>query len=292
MSYILFIDESGHDRTTCPYEVLAGVAIEDRDLWNLVTALAQTEEEVFGRRYSDGHRELKAKKILKSKTFRLAGQKPALTPESRRSLARAALDDGARVSGDQLTALAQAKLDFVERALVLCARFRVRAFASIVPREAPRVSPDSGGFLRKDYAYLFERFFYFVEDMSREGQGLIVFDELERSQSHILIEQMARYFQLSLKGRTRAARIVPEPFFVHSHLTTGIQLADLVAYVIAWSVRVGGMSAPARPELDPFGRLVLDLRHRTVREMGDNPNFVVWSYAVINDLRPAERQDG
>ena len=48
--------------------------------------------------------------------------------------------------------------------------------------------------LRKDYAYLFERFFYFLEDNAAREQGIVVFDELEKSQSHLLIDQMHRYF--------------------------------------------------------------------------------------------------
>ncbi len=34
MSYMLFIDESGRDLRESPYAVLAGIAVEDRDLWN------------------------------------------------------------------------------------------------------------------------------------------------------------------------------------------------------------------------------------------------------------------
>ncbi len=45
MSYILFIDESGHDGKASPYEVLAGVSIEDRELWNLITAIQRIEIE-------------------------------------------------------------------------------------------------------------------------------------------------------------------------------------------------------------------------------------------------------
>jgi hypothetical protein len=36
MSYLLFIDESGHDRKEAPYEVLAGLAVEDQKLWGLI----------------------------------------------------------------------------------------------------------------------------------------------------------------------------------------------------------------------------------------------------------------
>lgn len=180
-----------------------------------------------------------------------------------------------------MTALAQAKIAFVQDVLSICERFRCRVFASAADRDAPRSERD---FLRKDYAYIFERYFYFLED--HDALGLVVFDELERSQSHLLVDQMARYFSHEGRGEARAGRVVPEPFFVHSHLTTGVQLADLVAYTIAWNVRVGKMSRPARAELDPLGQIVSRLRYRAVREVQDNPEFSVWSIAVIDDLRP------
>lgn len=43
--------------------------------------------------------------------------------------------------------------------------------------------------------------------------GLIVFDELEKTQSKILLGQMSRYFGETRTGYRRSARIVPEPFF-------------------------------------------------------------------------------
>jgi hypothetical protein len=49
-------------------------------------------------------------------------------------------------------------------------------------------------------------------------------DELEKSKSHILIGQAHRYFKDTHTGRHRSSRIIPEPFFVHSDLTTGIQI--------------------------------------------------------------------
>ena len=48
--------------------------------------------------------------------------------------------------------------------------------------------------LRKDYVYLFERYFYLLESLPPRDRGLVVFDEMEKSQSHVLIQQMAQYF--------------------------------------------------------------------------------------------------
>jgi hypothetical protein len=230
MAYFLFIDESGQDHKASPYEVLAGIAILDSDMWSLVTALHEAEIRAFGRRYSKGASELKGLKLLKKKVFQHAALNADLCGEEISALARAALDNGAGAGVRELKALAIAKMNYVADVFNICARFRCKAFASIV--EADAQSPSSDG-LRKDYAYLFERFYYFLEDRGGCEQGILVFDELEKSQSHVLIDQTHRYFKDSATGRLRSGLVIPEPFFVHSDLTTGIQIADLIAYIVS-----------------------------------------------------------
>jgi len=286
MSYLLFVDESGHDRKASPYEVLAGLAIDDRVLWDLVSALHDAEIRLFGVRYSKGSAELKGSKLLTTKVFRHAELSPAFDPLQRSELARFALEHGDRATAKHLKALALAKLDYVRAALSLCAKFRCAAFASIVDVDAPKTTSDG---LRKDYGYLFERFFNYLEDGSDGSMGIIVFDELEKSRSHILVDQSHRYFRDLLTGRARARRIVPEPFFVHSDLTTGIQLADIVAYTISWGVRFKGLEKPARPELAEFGDLVLKLRQKSSRSR-NGETFDVWSFAHISDLRTKQEK--
>lgn len=284
MSYLLFIDESGQDHGKSPYEVLAGIAVQDRDLWNMVVAVQDSEIRHFGRRYREpGKREIKAQKLLKRKVFRLAEQMPAFQDEERRRLAYEALEHGPSATRAQMTALSQAKIAFVTDLLGLCVRFRCRLFASIVDPKSPA---PGAGMLRKDYAYLFERYFYFLED-SKVESGLVVFDELEKSQSHVLVGQMDHYFKNTLRGRQRSGLIVPEPFFVHSDLTTGIQLADLAAYLLSWNVRFGKMAGTKRDELNDLGQAVFDLRFRTTREIDGEANFSVSSLNFIQDLRPA-----
>jgi Protein of unknown function (DUF3800) len=283
MAYFLFIDESGHDRRESPYEVLAGVCVKASDLWSLILALRETEVRCFGTRYTAGQAELKAKKLLKTKVFRHAALLPPLPPEERCELARRCIENGAGAGMREWAALAQAKIAYVREALEICAHFRCRAFASIVNPSSP--VPPGREHLRKDYAYLFERFFYFLEDTCPRDVGVVVFDELERVQSHILTEQMGSYFLHSATGRHRAMRILPEPLFVHSELTTGVQLADLVAYIVSWGFRTNGMTEPARPELAPLVERVRPLRHYAVREKMGNPRFRIWSFAVIDDLR-------
>ena len=290
MAWFLFIDESGHDRSTSPYEVLAGVAIQDQAVREVIRRLHQLEIHSFGRRYSDGPRELKGKVLLKKKVFRHRELNAEVDAADIAALARAALDDGARADARMLKALAIAKVNYVASVFEICAELGCRTFASIVETDA---CPTATGGLRKDYAYLFERFFYFLEDNNSREQGIVVFDELEKSQSHLLIDQMQRYFADTVVGQQRSSRIIPEPFFVHSDLTTGVQIADLVAYVISWGFRMARMSKPARPELSRLSSQVAGLRHRAIRKRLGNPEFEIWSFAHITDLRTqAERDDG
>ncbi|MBI5886527.1 MAG: DUF3800 domain-containing protein [Deltaproteobacteria bacterium] len=286
MSYLLFMDESGCDRRESPYEVLAGVCVEDHDLWDLICDVQDKEEEFFGQRISSGLLELKGKKMLKKKVFRHAALLPAIEPNRRAFLAKQCLLHRGGATPEELSALAQAKIAFVKYVLELCVRYHVRAFASIVDRDAGRTERD---FLRKDYSYLFERYYNFLENVSVDGRGLVVFDELERSQCHILIDQMSRYFRGTGRGVTRASRIIPEPFFVHSHLTTAIQLADLVAYIVAWAVRIPDMRAPARPELKEFADMVLRLRYRRMVRLGTE-EYPQWSFVFIDDLRSRDER--
>ena len=288
MGWFLFIDESGQDGRNSPYEVLAGVAVEDRELWRLIQALKESQEDHFGLRLFDAYgAEAKGQKLLRKKTFRLAAQKPALPAAERTALAKAALTNGDAVEGDQLTALGQAKLAYVTDALRLCRKHRTVAFASIIPNDIVRPDYD---FLRKDYAFLFERFFHFLNGRPEtpSPMGTVIFDEVEKSQSQILIEQMERYFLHTAKGKARSRLIVPEPLFVHSDLTTMIQMADLVAYIVSWGVRLTGgtrpMTKPKREELDDFARQVCGLRYHAKTPGGHD----TWGFTTIGELKAKE----
>lgn len=136
MAWFLFIDESGHDKGASPYEVLAGIAIQDRDIWNLVNALHDAEIRNFGRRYSLGPAELKGKKLLKKKVFDHAKLNTQIVDSDIASLAKAALENGATAEARHLKALALAKLSYVREVFDICARFRCKAFASIVEKDA------------------------------------------------------------------------------------------------------------------------------------------------------------
>lgn len=287
--YFLFIGGSGYDPGPSPYEVLAGVVVEDRDLWNLVQAMVDAEVRHFGRRLGQTASDVRARQLLKKKVFRLGRQLRLLRPEDRRSLAKACLDSPGTARIGELTALAQAKLAYVGEVLDLCARFRCRFLASIVNKTSPVPGPDQ---LRKDYAYLFERFFYLLDDLKPSPNGIVVGDSRQGARSHLLATQMAHYFRVSPRGRQRAALVVPEPLFAHGELAAGLEAASIVAYLTSWGFRTKELVIPERRELKPLIDQVRTLRFRVVRDMGDNPNFVVWGFSVIHDLRMREDREG
>lgn len=251
MSYFLFVDESGHDRKLAPAEVLGGFAIRDGTLWSFIQAVYALQTEIFGVTYPALNaerraarvkstdedfdvKEIKGENFLNPRVFKKAALCGAFKPDERKKLAEFCLRNGASADKKALSALAQAKLEYVKRLFDLCPKFRGQCLGIVVPVDAPGDRKVPASVLRKDYAYLFERFFYFVDSKSAEHAGIIVFDEFDKSASHILLGQMQAYYRDSKTGQDRSERLVPEPLFVHSDLTVGIQLADLVAYVLSW----------------------------------------------------------
>jgi len=98
LAHFLFVDESGYDAGESPYGVLAGIAVEDRDLWSLVKDIRAAELSHFGGvQYSGGERELKAKKLLKRKVFRQATALDPIPPVQRAALARECLEQGTKL---------------------------------------------------------------------------------------------------------------------------------------------------------------------------------------------------
>jgi hypothetical protein len=286
---LLFLDESGTDHKEAPYEVLAGIAVREHDLWNLIQAIRSAERSCFGTVLSATNVEIKGNKLLKTKVFRLAGQSPPIDPERRMTLARSFLRRGGdeecgSATREEFTAYGQACLSFVEEVFALCARFGVRIFAAMVEPKAPQ---PMGTLLRKDYSYLFERFFYYLEDRSAEEMGLLVFNERERGLCKRLASQMSEYFETTHYGLVRSARIVPEPFFVHSDLTTAVQVADLAAYSLNWGLRLNRMDHPVRDDMERFGALAFDLRYVGQRP-SENASQVRPMYGIfyVDDLRP------
>ena len=291
---LLFVDESGHDRHEMPCEVLAGVAIPEDNLWNLVQAIRALERECFGGYLRDLHpQEVKGRTLLKRKRFRSATRNVSIQDDELPSLANACLRKGLIAGAEgrtdsgatqcEIVGYSRQVLKFVHRVIDITAAHNVQVLASVVDGASPRPEP---GLLRKDYVYLFERYFYLLETLPTRERGLVVFDELDKSQSHILLQQMASYFLGTETGKYRSSRIVPEPFFVHSDLTTGVFLADLTAYVLGWGWRLNSMSHPCRDELREYSDKLHEMQFRGQKpKLGGDGTWSLFGITYLDDLR-------
>lgn len=86
---------------------------------------------------------------------------------------------------------------------------------------------------------------------------------------------MEEYFRTFSIGKLRAKQIIPQPFFVHSDLTTLIQVADLIAYILARGYVIpNSFLTVAREELRPFGNKVNSLRYDAKRALGANQTLL------------------
>jgi hypothetical protein len=293
MSYLLFMDESGHDHRSCPYEVRGGLVMHARRLWPFIRAMNALEQASFGTMLRDYGSEIKGHSPLDRDRFRWAAQHELLDDNARRRHCAGFLNrskQGRPPSRLQFTAYGQACLSMARSLFQLLRDHEVTLFASVIPRDLPRPDTlEATEFLRKDHVFLLERYFNFLE---RENEsGLLVMDESEDSLDRDFVRRMERYFTLTHTGTYRSSRIVPSPFFVSSELTYPIQAADVSIYCINWGFRIpNGMDAPARREIkDEFEGWLSDLQYRGHVRGRDGQTH--YSHGIIFIPGPYERRE-
>ena len=94
MSWLLFLDESGHDHKSMPYEVRGGIALDAGALWPFVQAMQRLELDSFGGHLHQYRGELKGSTLLDRKRFRFAQQLAPMESEARRKHCRGFLTKG------------------------------------------------------------------------------------------------------------------------------------------------------------------------------------------------------
>ncbi|NLX97406.1 MAG: DUF3800 domain-containing protein [Rhodopirellula sp.] len=253
MSWLLFMDESGHDHKQMPYEVRGGVAIHASRLWPFLQAMQRLELDCFGCQLALYKNELKGNTLLGKKQFRFASQDAMMNDEARRKHCRAFLTKGLEKKNPirlEFTAYGQACLEMGTGIMQLLQTHGAVLFAAVVPRNIQRpANPQTEQYLRKDHVFLFERFFYLLEEQQKFG--LIVMDEADKSEDRRFVRRMERYFTKTAPGQYRTTWIVPSPFFVASDMNCAVQAADVCIYCVNWGFRLDaiGMTAASRPEI-------------------------------------------
>ncbi|MHB1561162.1 MAG: DUF3800 domain-containing protein [Isosphaeraceae bacterium] len=262
MSWLLFLDESGHDHKSMPYEVRGGVAIHAGELWPFVRAVQRLELDAYGTELSLFRKELKGATLLDKDRFRWAAQGPPMAAEERRKHCRGFLTRGLEKkppSRPEFTAYGQGCLEMARGLFQALADRRAVLFAVAIPRTTIRPPTyQAEEYLRKDQVFLLERFFYFLE--SHKQHGLLVLDEVDKTADRDFVKRLQRYFAATATGRYRSQWIVPAPFFVASDMAYPIQAADLCIYCVNWGFRLPslGMDAEVRSDVADEFRPWLD----------------------------------
>ena len=285
MAWLFFIDESGHDHRSTPYEVHGGFAVHASQLWPFVQEMQKLEIRCFGCRLHEFGKEIKGRALLGRDPFKFAGQGSPFPGGDRRRLCRSFLDKGRRKASpnrDEFTSYGQACLRMAEGVFELLEVHGAVLMASAIPRGVVR--PPNFRFddyLRKDLVYLLERLFYFLEEEGNREHGILVMDETDKHQDRRFVAQMEAYFTRTETGRQRTERIVPNPFFVSSDMTYAVQAADLCIYCVNWGFRLPsrGMDAERREEIaDMFGRKLANLQFQG---RGSRGGRAFESYGVV-----------
>jgi hypothetical protein len=258
MSWLFFLDESGHDHKSTPYEVRGGLAIHVSQLWPFIQAAHRLELDCFGCELNLYKKEIKGSNLLDRKRFRLAAQDSPMSAEERRKHCRSFLTKGLEKKNplrNEFTAYGQACIEMASGIFQLLYEHKAVLIASAIPRDVKRPStPEAELYLRRDHVFLFERFFYLLEQ--KKQYGILVMDEVDKTEDRRFVRRMERYFTKTANGRYRTTWIVPTPFFVSSDMTYAVQAADLCIYCVNWGFRVAniGMTAEKRDEIkDSFG---------------------------------------
>ncbi len=291
MAWLFFIDESGHDHKSTPYEVRGGFAIAAGRLWSFIQDMQKLEMDCFGGRLHEYGKEIKGSKLVGKQKFRLAEQSDRFLDRDRQRLCRSLLGKGksAPPIRDELTAYGQACLRMARETFALLKRHEAVLMAAAIPRGVTKPSNyQHSEYLRKDIVFLLERFFYFLE--SKREHGILVMDETEKRQDRRFVARMESYFTKTDNGRYRTTWIVPTPFFVSSDMTPAVQAADLCIYCVNWGFRLPGrgMNAGCREEIaNMFGRDLADVQFRG---QGYRDGRVFESYGIVHVPDPYERR--
>ncbi|MCZ7662519.1 MAG: DUF3800 domain-containing protein [Thermoleophilia bacterium] len=268
MSWLLFLDESGHDHRAMPYEVRGGVALHASELWPFVQDMQRLELAAFGTALHQFQAELKGCKLLDKDRFKWAAQAPRMSDEERRKHCRGFLAKGLEKkppSRVEFTAYGQACLEMATGMFELLRDHKAQLFAAaaIPCRVTKPKTLEAEEFLRKDQVFLLERYFNLLEQ--EEQYGLLVMDEVDETDDRRFVRRLEAYFRKTQTGRYRSSWIVPTPFFVSSDMTYPVQAADLAIYCVNWGFRLPtrAMDAPIRKEIaDAFGPWLARLQFR------------------------------
>ncbi len=202
MSWLLFMDESGHDHKNTPFEVRGGVAIHSSRIWSFIQGWNGAVVEEFGPKFAELGGEIKGSRLLARKRIEWSQQMHPLDDGSRhRGVSRFLTKSLQREppSRRDFTAYGQASRRMARRIFDLLEGNQAVLFASLIPRGTkPPKGFTSEHYLRKDHVFLQERFFYFLE--LKQEHEIFVMDQTEKQNDKRFVQRLHAYYTKTQKG--------------------------------------------------------------------------------------------
>ncbi len=280
MSYLLFMDESGHDHKNLPYEVRGGISIASVNFFKIIKELQYEEERIFGCKLSEYKTEIKGSKLLEKARFKWAAQDNKLSAEDRKKGCRrfltACLENKSPCKQD-FTAYGQASLMMAKIIFKLLKKYKAKIFACVIEKGIKK--PENfrhEEYLRKDHVGLMETFACFLARQHEDG--LLIMDQSEKENDKKFKKQLANYFSKTVSGQQHANWIIPEPLFIESDTNYLIQVADFCIYAINTGYRkLHNASVETRQEVQDLCEKEIDkLQYKgsVIKTLNNRPQWV------------------
>lgn len=285
MSWLLFLEEPGDHQSGLPYGILAGVAVEDVHVWDLIRRLRDAQFQYFGQQLVDDQgRYFGAEAFFGDDALLSASQVSGtrLRPVDHQADRIAKLNSPTAASPIPT----KAKMAYCQFALSLAIDYDATGFAVFIPREYIQINDER--YLRKDYSFLFERFFNFLKITPDAGAGMFVLPKFAHHKTYVTPDTIYEYFTKTTNGRLRSRVIIPTMFRADGAMGVLSQLAEIFSYIASWTVRLPHMTEPTRDDLKLLASMCVKMRFSYLTENGKTD----WSFKFVDNLSYVPRSPG
>lgn len=243
--YFVYVDESGNrdpavqgsrdDGTTYAKDwlyVLVGLSLYEMDWFKLEHILNQRKLQLMDRVRRDTGRRLE---LADTEVHSASVRNPK---------ERAKHPFLSQLTPDELTGL----VDLYYRQV---AYHSMRVFAVVIDKRHLHDYMDPEKLHRKAYELLIERVEWFIATEHPRHRALMVVDNTSRQMNQSLAMKHSFFQREGTSSGQRIGHIVELPMFVESHLSNGVQLADLCAYNVYRAFREGDLGYPFFEQIAP-----------------------------------------
>jgi hypothetical protein len=281
---LFYIDSSGYTKDGTPCAVLAGVAVLEDRLWNVVQGLEWLGRSIlFIDEPTSG--DLKGRELLQ----KLPEQLESGLESMKRADVLAALKATGKWRGfgglppRERQAWALQARSYVEGVFQICEWNSVTAVGSIAAKSVLDNPADhERGYLSQDQVNLLHSIFTLMEAKYPGQRAYLHLDNEDHEIMKRLSKSMGRYLAATDAGRDIAEVVLYPPTFVDSAIAPIITIADVVAYCMNWAYRIRPrMSEAVRPELRNFAKRIAGLAKY------EKEGRIEWTIKYTADLRSA-----